>query len=116
MTKYTIAERQELKSKLADVKYFEQDLQLFTKVYPHHVINDECKRANQVNKAALHSRMIYVLLTRATKEEIITNRKNGKTNEVPSQFTESARNIKSRILIRMSGWKQKIANLISGCK
>lgn len=116
MTKYTIAERQELKSELADVKYFEQDLQLFAKVYPHHVINDECKRANQVNKAALHSRMIYVLLTRATKEEIITNRKNGKTNEVPSHFTESARSIKSRILMSMSGWKQKIANLISGSK
>ena len=116
MTKYTIAERQELKSELADVKYFEQDLQLFAKVYPHHVINDECKRANQVNKAALHSRMIYVLLTRATKEEIITNRKNSKTNEVPSQFTESVRDIKGKIREKMSGWKQKLQKLLSGGK
>jgi len=80
------------------------------------VINDECKRANQVNKAALHSRMIYVLLTRATKEEIITNRKNGKTNEVPSQFTESVRDIKGKIQEKVSGWKQKLQKLLSGGK
>ena len=34
MTKYTIAERQELKCKLADEKYFEKDMQLFAHLYP----------------------------------------------------------------------------------
>ena len=74
MTKYTIAERQELKCKLADEKYFEKDLQLFAHLYPHHVLNDECKRVNKMNKAGLHSRMLYILLTRATEEEILANR------------------------------------------
>lgn len=75
MTKYTIAERKKLKCKLTDEKYFEKDLQLFAKLYPHHVINDECKRANKMNKAGLHSRMLYILLTRATEEQIVANRR-----------------------------------------
>ena len=62
MTKYTIAERQELKCKLADEKYFEKDRLLFGHLYPHHVLNDECKRVNKMNKAGLHSRMLYILL------------------------------------------------------
>ena len=86
MTKYTIAERQELKCKLADEKYFEKDLQLFAHLYPHHVLNDECKRVNKANKAGLHSRLLYVLLTRATEEQIIANRGEVHAYKRPSEL------------------------------
>ena len=107
MTKYTIAERQELKCKLADVKYFEQDLRLFAKLYPHHVINDECKRANKMNKAGLHSRMLYVLLTRATEEQIMTNR--GHATKKDQSGSMNTGKIKTKV----NGWMQSLRRLIS---
>ena len=45
MKQYTIAERQEIKDRLADEQYFEQDLALFAQLFPHHVLHaDSSKR------------------------------------------------------------------------
>lgn len=106
MTNYTIAERQELKCKLADEKHFEQDLQLFAKLYPHHVINDECKRVNKMNKAGLHSRMLYVLLTRATEEQIMVNR-----GLIIENAHSSSANT-SKIQTKLSGWMHSLRRFI----
>ena len=107
MTKYTIAERQELKCKLADIKYFDKDLQLFARLYPHHVLNDDCQRANAMNKAGLHSRMLYVLLTRATQEQIMVNR----GEAIPEAHGESVNT--GKIKTKVSGLMQSLLHIIS---
>lgn len=53
MKQYTIAERQEIKDRLADEQYFEQDLALFAQLFPHHVLVGECKRVNNMNRLSL---------------------------------------------------------------
>ena len=116
MTKYTIAERQTIKDQLADEKYFRADLELLRRKYPHHVLLDECKRANNLNRISLCRRMIYLLLTRATIEEILNNRKSYSVDEETKTYPESIRDIQSKILENVSGWKQKLQKLLSGGK
>ena len=74
MAQYTIAERQAIKDRLADEKYFEQDLQLFVQLFPHHVLIGECKRVNAMNRLSLDKRMIYQMLTKTDETQIIANR------------------------------------------
>ena len=82
MNNYTIAERQAIKDKLADEKYFEKDLQLFESLFPHHVLIGECKRVNSVNKLSLDRKVIYHLLTRVGEEEIRANRGDGSIRDI----------------------------------
>lgn len=116
MAQYTIAERQAIKDQLADEKYFRTDLELLRRKYPHHVLLDECKRANNLNRLSLCRRMIYLLLTRATVEEILNNRKSYRVEEGTKTNPESVHDIKGKIREKMSGWKQKLQNLLSGGK
>ena len=82
MNNYTIAERQAIKDKLADEKYFEKDLQLFERLFPHHVLIGECKRVNSVNKLSLDRKVIYHLLARVGEEEIRVNRGDGSIRDI----------------------------------
>jgi len=117
MTNYTIAERQAIKDRLADEKYFAQDLALFAQLFPHHVLIGECKRVNDMNRLSLCKRMIYQMLTRVTEEQILSNRKHDRAKEVSEQILpESVRDIRGKIREKMSGWKQKLQNLLSGGK
>lgn len=116
MKQYTIAERQEIKDQLANEKYFRADLELLRRKYPHHVLLDECKRANNLNRASLCRRMIYLLLTRSTVEEILDNRKSYRVEEGTKTDPDSVRDIKGKIREKMSGWKQKLQKLLSGGK
>ena len=74
MTGYTIAERQTIKDRLADERFFEQDRQLFLSLFPHHQLAGECKRVNNMNRLSLDRRMIYHMLTRVSEEGIMQNR------------------------------------------
>lgn len=116
MAQYTIAERQTIKDQLADEKYFRADLELLRRKYPHHVLLDECKRANNLNRISLCRRMIYLLLTRATIEEILNNRKSYRVEEGTKTYPESIRDIQSKIREKVSGWKRKLQKLLSGGK
>jgi hypothetical protein len=116
MAQYTIAERQTIKDQLADEKYFRADLELLRRKYPHHVLLDECKRANNLNRISLCRRMIYLLLTRATIEEILNNRKSYRADEETKTYPESIRDIHSKIREKVSGWKRKLQKLLSGGK
>ena len=116
MAQYTIAERQTIKDQLADEKYFRADLELLRRKYPHHVLLDECKRANNLNRISLCRRMIYLLLTRATIEEILNNRKSYRADEETKTYPESVRDIRGKIQEKVSGWKQKLQKLLSGGK
>lgn len=116
MTQYTIAERQTIKDQLADEKYFHADLELLRRKYPHHVLLDECKRANNLNRISLCRRMIYLLLTRATVEEILNNRKSYRVEEGTKTDPDHIRDIRGKIREKVSGWKQKLQKLLSGGK
>ena len=116
MTQYTIAERQAIKDRLADEKYFAQDLALFAQLFPHHVLIGECKRVNDINRLSLCKRMIYLLLTRATIEEILNNRKSYRADEETKTYPESIRDFQSKIREKVSGWKRKLQKLLSGGK
>jgi len=84
MTKYTIAERQALKDALAHEKFFEQDMQLFVQLFPHHAIVGECKRVNSINRLSLDRRMIYQMLAKVDQASIVSNRTQGivKTKDI----------------------------------
>lgn len=117
MTQYTIAERQAIKDRLADEKYFAQDLALFAQLFPHHVLIGECKRVNDINRLSLCKRMIYHMLTRVTEEQILSNRKHDRVKEISKQILPgSVRDIGGKIKERVSGWKQKLQKLLSGGK
>lgn len=90
MSQYTIAERQAIKDRLADEKYFEQDLELFAKLFPHHVLVGECKRVNAMNRPSLDKRMIYHMLTKIDQAQIIANRSHGITKNQTVQNVKTA--------------------------
>ena len=114
MTQYTIAERQEIKDRLADEQYFEQDLALFAQLFLHHVLVGECKRVNDINRLSLCKRMIYHMLTRVTEEQIKANRKHNRVKEVSEQILpESVRDIRGKIQEKVSGWMKSIRKVIS---
>lgn len=117
MKQYTIAERQEIKDRLADEQYFEQDLALFAQLFPHHVLVGECKRVNNMNRLSLQKRIIYHMLTRVSTEQIKANRKHIHIKQVSDQILpESVRDIRGKIQEKISGWKRKLQKLISGGK
>ena len=114
MTQYTIAERQEIKDRLADEQYFEQDLALFAQLFPHHVLVGECKRVNNMNRLSLQKRIIYYMLTRVSAEQIKANRKHNRVKEVSEQILpESVRDIRGKIHEKVSGWMKSIRKVIS---
>ena len=114
MTNYTIAERQEIKDRLADEKYFAQDLALFAQLFPHHVLVGECKRVNNMNRLSLQKRIIYNMLTRVSAEQIKANRKHNRVKEASEQILpESVRDIRGKIREKMSGWKQDLQKFLS---
>ena len=113
MTQYTIAERQTIKDQLADEKYFRADLELLRRKYPHHVLLDECKRVNNLNRLSLCRRMIYLLLNRATIEDIQNNRKSYQTDEETRANSGSVRNVSGRIKEKVSGWVKSLRKAIS---
>lgn len=71
MDKYTIAERQVIKDRLADESHFERDRELFSQLFPHHPMLSELARANRVNKLSLCRRMIYQMLLKVDETEIL---------------------------------------------
>ena len=114
MTQYTIAERQEIKDRLADEQYFEQDLALFAQLFPHHVLVGECKRVNNMNRLSLQKRIIYHMLTRVSTEQIKANRKHIHIKQVSDQILpESVRDIRGKIQEKVSGWMKSIRKAIS---
>ena len=74
MDKYTIAERQAIKDRLADESHFERDRELFSQLFPHHPMLSELARANRVNKPSLCRRMIYQMLLKVDEATILENR------------------------------------------
>ena len=74
MKKYTLSERQAIKDRLADEKYFECDRQLLVRLFPHHGLVIECNRVNAVNRLGLCRRIVYQLLSRVDADEIQRNR------------------------------------------
>ena len=101
MAQYTIAERQALKDALADEKFFDQDLQLFGQMFPHHVLIGECKRVNSMNRLSLDRRMIYLMLTRIDQAQIKANRSHDTTK------SQAVRNVQAAavdIAIRAKEW------------
>lgn len=118
MTQYTIADRQAIKDRLADEKYFAQDLALFAQLFPHHVLIGECKRVNDINRLSLCKRMIYHMLTRVTEEQILSNRKHDRVKEISKQvhYPKLMRETRAKIKERVSGWKQKLQKLLSSGK
>lgn len=105
MAQYTIAERQAIKDRLADEKFFEQDLQLFVQLFPHHVLIGECKRVNAMNRLSLDKRMIYQMLTKIDEAQIIANRSG---DSIPG----IVRNIEDGIKTKVTGWVQRIKEVI----
>lgn len=77
MDKYTIAERQAIKDRLADESHFERDRELFSQLFPHHPMLSELARANRVNKLSLCRRMIYQMLLKVDETEILKWRESG---------------------------------------
>ena len=81
---YTILERQNIKDCISEPQFFEADKKLFTQLFPQHPLHRELARVNRVNKPALCRQMIYNLLLRATKEQIIANRGDNSVSGVTS--------------------------------
>lgn len=77
MDKYTIAERQAIKDRLADESHFERDRELFSQLFPHHPMLSELARANRVNKLSLCRRMIYQMLLKVDEAAILEWRESG---------------------------------------
>jgi len=71
MEKYSIAERQAIKDRLADESHFERDRELFSQLFPHHPMLSELARANRVNKPSLCRRMIYQMLLKVDEAAIL---------------------------------------------
>lgn len=72
---YTISQRQQIKNRIADSRYFKRDRDLFVSYFPHHPLQRELVRVNSVNCLRLSRQMIYLLLSRVSEEQIISNRK-----------------------------------------
>jgi len=113
MKQYTIAERQAIKDQLADEKYFRADLELLHRKYPHHVLLDECKRVNSLNRLSLCRRIIYLLLTRATVEDILNNRKSYRVYEEAGTKSGFVRDITGKFREKVSGWMKSVRKIIS---
>ncbi len=77
MERYSIAERQTIKDRLASEEHFERDRELFAQIFPHHPLMTELARVNRVNKAALCRRMIYQLLQKVDESAILEWRETG---------------------------------------
>lgn len=117
MTQYTIAERQAIKDRLADEKYFAQDLALLAQLFPHHVLIGECKRVNDMNRLSLCKRMIYQMLTKVTEEQIRSNRRHNRINDISGQIhPKSISSIKSYIQEKASGWMISIRKVVSNLR
>lgn len=71
MKQYSIAERQEIKDRLASEENFNRDRELFAQIFPHHPLMAELARVNRVNKASLCRRMIYQMLQKVDEAEIL---------------------------------------------
>lgn len=113
MAQYTIAERQAIKERLADEKYFAQDFALFAQLFPHHVLIGECKRVNNLNRISLCRRMIYQMLLKVDEAAILENREHDRTNEAPKgNRTASMSDIRGNIRTKVSGWVKSIREAI----
>ena len=77
MNKYTIAERQAIKDRLAEEKYFERDRDLFSQLFPHHPLMSELARVNNVNRLSLCRRMVYQMLQKVDEAAILEWRESG---------------------------------------
>lgn len=88
MERYSIAERQAIKDRLADEKYFDRDRALFASLFPHHALLPELARANNVNRLSLCRRMIYNLLTKVSEADIVAVRSGRILRERFAKFGE----------------------------
>ena len=77
LNKYTIAERQAIKDRLADESHFDRDRELFAQLFPHNPMLSELARANRVNKPGLCRRMIYQMLQKVDEAAILEWRESG---------------------------------------
>ena len=75
--KYTIAERQAIKDRLADESHFDRDRELFAQLFPHNPMLSELARANRVNKPGLCRRIIYQMLQKVDEAAILKWRESG---------------------------------------
>ena len=90
---YTISQRQQIKNRLADSQHFKRDRDLFVSYFPHHPLQRELVRVNSVNCLRLSRQMIYLLLSRVSEEQIISNRKSERAAN--RSFPESPANRES---------------------
>ena len=72
---YTISERQKLKEVICSTEHFDKDMALFVRTFPRSPLHRELARANRVNRLSLDRQMIYKLLERLSKEQILENRR-----------------------------------------
>lgn len=107
MNNYTIAERQVIKDELAAEEHFEKDAHFFKQLFPKHVLVSELKRVNNINRLSLDRRMIYYMLTRVSKEDIIAHRSPG-LDESISTIQEKAKGIINNLVSKALSWLQKI--------
>ena len=70
----TIKEKQQALNSLKDDKYFEVDKSLFISLFPRSPLNRELLRVNNYNKSRLHSNILYQLLSKCSKEDILKAR------------------------------------------
>ncbi len=81
----TIKEKQQALNSLKDDKYFEVDKSLFISLFPRSPLNRELLRVNNYNKSRLHSNILYQLLSKCSKEDILKARMGQEPTEQSSQ-------------------------------
>lgn len=84
----TIKEKQEALNQLKDDKYFEMDKTLFISLFPRSPLNRELLRVNSYNRSRLHSNILYQLLGKCSKEDILKARNLQEDVEQPSELKE----------------------------
>jgi len=70
----TISERGELAQQLQHKDHFYTDIKLYNEFLPGSKLSSQLAKANEHNMPALHSRMLYDLLTKVDPEDVLKNR------------------------------------------
>lgn len=84
----TIKEKQQVLNQLKDDNFFEADKTLFISLFPRSPLNRELLRVNSYNRSRLHSNILYQLLGKCSKEDILKARNLQEDVEHPSELKE----------------------------
>lgn len=84
----TIKEKQQVLNQLKDDNFFEADKTLFISLFPRSPLNRELLRVNSYNRSRLHSNILYQLLGKCSKEDILKARNLQEDVEQPSELKE----------------------------